>query len=134
MQGHYISVISLPVSDPGRSKAFYVDKLGFEAVMDNEFGSGLRWVMLRPPASRTAVTLVTWFDTMPPGSLKGTVLSVPDIEAVAAELRENGTLDPEDEIESAPWGRWVTIDDPDGNSWVVQQDNPLPPDFDVGGS
>lgn len=117
------------MSDPGRSKAFYIEKLGFELVMDNEFGSGLRWVMLRPPGAETAVTLVTWFDTMPPGSLKGTVLSVPDIEAAVAELRSNGALDRDEEIESAPWGRWVTVDDPDGNGWVVQQDNPLPPDF-----
>lgn len=129
MQDHRISVVSVPVSDPDRAKEFYLEKLGFELVMDNEFGPGLRWVMLRPPEAETAVTLVTWFDTMPPGSLNGSVLSVPDIEAAAAELRANGVLEPDDVIESAPWGRWVTLEDPDGNGWVVQQDNLPPYDF-----
>lgn len=129
MHGHHISLLSVPVSDPQRSKAFYVDKLGFDIVMDMEFGSGLRWVTLRPPGAEAAIALVTWFDTMPPGSLKGTVLAVDDIESTAAELRANGALDDDEEIESAPWGRWVSVEDPDGNSWVVQQDNPQPFDF-----
>jgi catechol 2,3-dioxygenase-like lactoylglutathione lyase family enzyme len=129
MHGHRIEVISVPVSNPDVAKAFYVDKLGMEVVMDNEFGAGMRWVMLRPPGAETAVTLVTWFDSMVPGSLKGTVLAVPDIEEAAAELRANGLLEPDEAIESAPWGRWVTIEDPDGNSWVVQQNSAGLPDF-----
>ncbi len=130
MKGHHIGVISVPVSDPDRSMAFYIDKLGFELVMDNRFGPGLRWVMLRPPGGETAITLATWFETMPPGSLNGTVLSVTDIEIAAAELRANGALGEDEEIETAPWGRSVTVEDPDGNAWVVQQNSPLPPDFD----
>jgi catechol 2,3-dioxygenase-like lactoylglutathione lyase family enzyme len=124
-----ISVISIPVSNPDRAKAFYTDELGFEEVMDRGFGPGLRWVMLRPPGAETAITLVTWFDSMPPGSLKGTVFSVPDIEVATSELRTAGTLDEDEEIQSAPWGRWVTVEDPDGNSWVIQQDSEIPDDF-----
>ncbi|MGH9294184.1 MAG: VOC family protein [Acidimicrobiales bacterium] len=129
MQHHHISVISVPVSNPDASMIFYVDVLGFEVLMDNHFGHGLRWVMLRPPGAKTAITLVTWFDTMPPGSLKGSVLSVPDIEAAADELRAKGAIGADQEIESAPWGRFVSLDDPDGNGWVVQQDNEGPIDF-----
>lgn len=129
MEGHHISVISVPVSNPDVSKRFYTEQMGFETVMDNELGHGLRWVMLRPPGAETAVTLVTWFDSMPPGSMRGTVLSVPDIEVTFAELRSNGAITDDQEIESAPWGRWVTVDDPDGNGWVVQQDAEGPIDF-----
>jgi DNA-binding transcriptional ArsR family regulator len=25
---------------------------------------------------------------------------------------------------TSPWGRWKTFEDPDGNGWVLQQDNP----------
>ncbi len=132
MKGHRIGVISVPVSNPDRALEFYVDKLGFELTMDNRFGHGLRWVMLKPPGGETAITLVTWFDTMPPGSLKGTVLEVPDVEAAAAELRASGAIEADDEIESAPWGRWVSVDDPDGNGWVIQQSSELPPDFAAG--
>jgi catechol 2,3-dioxygenase-like lactoylglutathione lyase family enzyme len=129
MSSAQISVMSVPVTDPGASKAFYTEVLGFELVMDNAFGKRLRWVMLRPPGGGTAITLVTWFETMPPGSLKGGVLSVPDIEATLAELQAKGALENDTLIESAPWGRWVTIDDPDGNGWVIQQDTEGPIDF-----
>ena len=129
MEGSHISVVSLPVSNPDMAKAFYIDMLGFELVMDNEFGTGMRWVMLRPPGAETAVTLVTWFTTMPPGSVKGTVLSVPDVEAAAAELRAKRVLEDDEEIQSAPWGRWVTIQDPDGNGWIIQEDAEGPIDF-----
>jgi catechol 2,3-dioxygenase-like lactoylglutathione lyase family enzyme len=129
LRDHRIEVISVPVRDPDRAKEFYIDKLGFELVMDNEFGAGLRWVMLRPPGAETAVTLTTWFDSMPAGSLKGTVLAVPDIEEAVAELRAHEVLAEDENIESAPWGRWVTIEDPDGNSWVVQQSSGGLPDF-----
>ena len=121
MHDHHLETISVPVSDPDRSKDFYREKLGFDVVMDNEFGRGLRWVMLRPPGGQTAITLVTWFDSMPPGSSQGLVLSVPDIEEAFAELKQNGVLEEDDRIETAPWGRWVSISDPDGNGWVVQQ-------------
>jgi catechol 2,3-dioxygenase-like lactoylglutathione lyase family enzyme len=128
MNGARISVISVPVSNPDKSKAFYVEALGFVVEMD-QASPGMRWVMLRLPGTETAITLTTWFETMPAGSLRGTVLSVPDIEAVAADFRSSGLIDEDTEIESAPWGRWVTIEDPDGNGWVVQQDAEGPVDL-----
>jgi catechol 2,3-dioxygenase-like lactoylglutathione lyase family enzyme len=124
VHAHHVSVFAVPVSDPARAKAFYTDVLGFEIVHESDFGSGLRWTTLRPPGRETAITLTTWFESMPPGSLSGTVLSVPDIEEAASELRAHGVLEEDDLIEQAPWGRFVTIEDPDGNSWVIQQDDP----------
>jgi catechol 2,3-dioxygenase-like lactoylglutathione lyase family enzyme len=124
----HISVISIPVSNPDKSKAFYVDVLGFELEMDQS-SPAMRWVMLRLPGTETAITLTTWFETMPPGSLRGTVLSVPDIEAAVVRLRASDLIDEDTEIESAPWGRWVTIEDLDGNGWVVQQDAEGPIDL-----
>ena len=41
-----IDIISIPVSDQVRSKAFYVDKLGFTVKRDNPMGPGQRWVEL----------------------------------------------------------------------------------------
>jgi catechol 2,3-dioxygenase-like lactoylglutathione lyase family enzyme len=46
-----LEVVSVPVSDQERAKAFYVDKLGFAVGVDSNFGEGMRWVMLRPPGS-----------------------------------------------------------------------------------
>jgi len=120
-----LEVISVPVSDQDRAKSFYTGKLGFSVEMDSSFAGGsMRWVMLRPPGSGTAITLVTWFETMPAGSLKGAVLGCDDLETTLAELTALGVRFAEDEIQEAPWGRWKTFDDPDGNSWVLQQSNP----------
>jgi catechol 2,3-dioxygenase-like lactoylglutathione lyase family enzyme len=119
-----LEVMSVPVSDQDRAKQFYADVLGFSIVMDNEFGPGMRWVMLRPPGGGTAVTLVTWFDSMPAGSLSGSVLGCDDLEPTLAELEGRGLAFAEDKIQEAPWGRWKTFTDPDGNGWVLQQNTP----------
>jgi len=119
-----LEVLSVPVSDQDRAKSFYADRLGFSVETDAAFGEGMRWVMLRPPGSSTAITLVTWFETMPAGSQKGTVLGCDDLEKTLAELTSRGVSFNEDQVQEAPWGRWKTFDDPDGNSWILQQDNP----------
>ena len=49
------------------------------------------------------------------------VLGCDDIEQTAAELTERGVSFNEDAIAEAPWGRWLTFADPDGNGWVLQQ-------------
>jgi catechol 2,3-dioxygenase-like lactoylglutathione lyase family enzyme len=119
-----LQVVSVPVSDQDRAKQFYVDVLGFSAEMDSQFGAGMRWVMLRPPGGGTAITLVTWFDSMAPGSLSGSVLGCDDLEKTLAELAGRGLSFAEDEVQEAPWGRWKTFTDPDGNGWVLQQNSP----------
>jgi catechol 2,3-dioxygenase-like lactoylglutathione lyase family enzyme len=120
-----IEVISVPVTDQDTAKRFYSEALGFTVEMDSTFGDGgMRWVMLRPPDGGTAVTLVTWFGTMVPGSQRGTVLGCDDIDQTAADLKARGVAFHEDGIQEAPWGRWLTFADPDGNAWVLQQTNP----------
>jgi catechol 2,3-dioxygenase-like lactoylglutathione lyase family enzyme len=115
----HISLLSLPVSDQDRAVAFYVGTLGLELVADNHMGPAQRWVQVAPKGATTSITLVTWFDTMPAGSLKGLVLETDDLDAEVASLRAKG-VEPT-EPEDAPWGRFVTVADPDGNGIVVQQ-------------
>jgi catechol 2,3-dioxygenase-like lactoylglutathione lyase family enzyme len=120
-----LQVVSVPVSDQDRARDFYAGVLGFTVEMDSEFGGGaMRWVMLRPPGGGTAITLVTWFESMAAGSLNGSVLGCDDLEQTLAELSARGVTFAEDKIQEAPWGRWKTFTDPDGNAWVLQQDNP----------
>ena len=113
-----VQLFSLPVSDQDRARDFYVDTLGFELVSDTAMGPDQRWVQVRPPGSQTSITLVTWFATMPPGSLKGLVIETDDLDgdvmALAARGLEVGDID------TAPWGRYVTFDDPDGNGLILQ--------------
>jgi catechol 2,3-dioxygenase-like lactoylglutathione lyase family enzyme len=118
-----LEVISVPVRDPERARLFYAGALGFTVEIDS-FDGGMRWITLRPPGSGTAITLVTWFETMPAGSLRGAVLGCDSLEQTLAELAGRGVAFLEDEIQEAPWGRWKTFADPDGNAWIVQQTNP----------
>jgi catechol 2,3-dioxygenase-like lactoylglutathione lyase family enzyme len=114
-----IDIVSVPVSDQDRAKAFYCDKLGFAELSDTLMGNGTRWVQLAPPGATTSVTLVTWFDSMPAGSLKGLVLNTDTLDADVEELkRRKVEMSP---IEAQPWARFVTLSDPDGNVLVLQQ-------------
>jgi catechol 2,3-dioxygenase-like lactoylglutathione lyase family enzyme len=114
-----ISVVSIPVRNQQRAREFYEEKLGFCVVSDIESG-GQRWITLRPKGSSTSITLVTWFKEMKPGSLRGLVLSVPDITEAVDDLRRRGLKAVT--VEKAPWGHWLSLEDPDGNQWIIQQD------------
>jgi predicted enzyme related to lactoylglutathione lyase len=86
-----IEVMSVPVSDQDQAKTFYTEVLGFSCEIDSAFGDGMRWVMLRPPGGGSAITLVTWFDEMTAGWLRGTVLGCDDLDDTAAQLRGRGS-------------------------------------------
>ncbi len=120
-----VQLLSIPVSDQDRARAFYVDTLGFSLVMDTMMGPDMRWVMVAPPGAETAITLVTWFPTMPAGTLKGLVLETDDLDGDLARLAEHGVR-PANGIEEAPWGRFVQFDDPDGNGLILQATVPNP--------
>jgi catechol 2,3-dioxygenase-like lactoylglutathione lyase family enzyme len=112
-------VVSVPVSDPDRAKAFYRDILGFELIADEPMGPDRRWIQLGPKGAQTSITLVTWFESMPPGSLDGVVLATNTLDADYADLAKKGLK--LTSIESEFWGRYTTFDDPDGNGFVLQQ-------------
>jgi catechol 2,3-dioxygenase-like lactoylglutathione lyase family enzyme len=113
----HVHVLSVPVADQDRARDFYVNTLGFDLIAENPMGPDQRWIHVAPKGATTGLTLVTWFDTMPPGSLKGLVLQTPDLDAETERLRQAGVgiTGPED----APWGRFSTFDDPDGNGIVL---------------
>jgi catechol 2,3-dioxygenase-like lactoylglutathione lyase family enzyme len=121
-----ITLISFPVSDQERAKSFYQDKLGFKVTADFIMGNaeageraGNRWVTLLPPGGGPSITLTTWFEDLHPGVMKLT-LSTTDVGKTYRELKSKGVV-PNNEISDAPWGRWFSIDDPDGNNWLIVQ-------------
>jgi catechol 2,3-dioxygenase-like lactoylglutathione lyase family enzyme len=114
-----VDIVSVPVADQERAKQFYVEVLGFAVREDAELGEGRRWIELCPPGGGASITLVTWFDAMPAGSLRGLVLGTLDAPAAFAELGSRGVAFAEDAVEDAPWGRWATFSDPDGNGWIL---------------
>jgi predicted enzyme related to lactoylglutathione lyase len=63
---------------------------------------------------------------MPPGAAKGTVLETSDLDGDVAALRSRGVVI-DAGVQEAPWGRFVTFDDPDGNGLVLQTTAPAAP-------
>ena len=115
-----VKVISVPVSDQERAKEFYVQKLGFELTRDDKSVPGIRWVQVTPKGGAPSLTLVTWFETMPPGSLQGLVLASDDLKAECDRLAADGVRF-DRPLEEQPWGSEAVICDPDGNKLVLQQ-------------
>jgi catechol 2,3-dioxygenase-like lactoylglutathione lyase family enzyme len=115
-----VQLFSVPVSDPERAKTFYVDTLGFTLVSDTMMGEDQRWIQVVPPGAQTSITLVTWFETMPSGSLRGLVLETDDLEGDMQRLHAADVAF-DSGIERAPWGQYAQFSDPDGNGLILQQ-------------
>jgi catechol 2,3-dioxygenase-like lactoylglutathione lyase family enzyme len=113
-----ISIVSVPVSDQDRSLAFYVDVLGLELLDDSPMGPTMRWVRIAPKLAQTSITLVTWFPSMVPGSLKGLLFNTDNLEDDVDRIRAAGVE--VSEVQEEAWGRYVTLDDPDGNGIIVR--------------
>jgi catechol 2,3-dioxygenase-like lactoylglutathione lyase family enzyme len=122
--------VVVPVSDVDRAKAFYSEQLGFNVDVDHRPNEHFRVVQLTPPGSGCSVTIGTGLAPMEPGSLKGLQLVVSDVEAARAQLVERGVdvspirhFDGTDWADGhgGPWNSFIFFDDPDGNSWAVQE-------------
>ena len=119
-----LELVAIPVSDVDRAKAFYVDKVGFNADHDHLVSDEIRFVQLTPPGSACSIAIGNGVSDQPPGSVQGMQIVVSDIEAARAELAERG-VDVSD-VQVFPWGSFVFFSDPDGNGWAVQQLPPRP--------
>ena len=72
-----------------------------------------------PPADQLRLTHTYACVTLRSSDDQGTVLETTDLDAEVAALRDRG-VPMDGEIEEAPWGRWATFSDPDGNGFVLQ--------------
>jgi catechol 2,3-dioxygenase-like lactoylglutathione lyase family enzyme len=128
-----LELVVVPVSDVDRAKDFYINKAGFELLVDTSAGPDFRVVQLVPPGSACAIAIGTGIGSMPPGSLHGLHLCVTDIEAARDELAGRGVeladtfhygeagqvpgIDPE----RRSYATFMPFQDPDGNTWLVQE-------------
>jgi catechol 2,3-dioxygenase-like lactoylglutathione lyase family enzyme len=125
-----LELVPVPVSDVDRAKAFYTEKLGFILAVDRQVNGVGRIVQLTPPGSACSIVIGLDIETMPPGSLRGLLLVVSNIEEARAELVERGV--DVGEVQHLDAGSWVTgavedpyesfaqFSDPDGNGWSLQ--------------
>lgn len=130
-----LEVVIVPVADVDRSYEFYVDRLGFTLDTDHRAGDAFRVVQVTPPGSACSIVFGKGLGGgAEPGTLKGCQLVVDDIEAAHKQLEaagvENtgpqhfdasGAMVPGPEPTRADYGSFIYFDDPDGNTWAVQE-------------
>jgi catechol 2,3-dioxygenase-like lactoylglutathione lyase family enzyme len=132
-----LEVISLPVSDVERAKAFY-SKLGWRLDADFTVGES-HAVQFTPPGSPASIHFGSHITPATPGSAQGLLLIVSDIEAAREDLAARGVQVSEvyhyagfNRVDStqrlsgpAPdrrsYASWLSFSDPDGNGWLVQE-------------
>ena len=127
-----LEVVTIPVSDVDRAKAFYLS-LGWRLDIDFEPAPGVRGVQFTPPGSPTSIQFGSGSTTMKEPH-QGLLLVVDDIERAREDLVSRGAdvgeifhlepgkgpaagLDPE---RRSYFSRAV-MTDPDGNQWQLQE-------------
>jgi catechol 2,3-dioxygenase-like lactoylglutathione lyase family enzyme len=137
-----LEVVVIPVSDVDRAKEFY-KKLGWRLDADFPFDNGFRIVQFTPPGSGCSVQFGAKITSAAPGSAKGLYLVVSDIEAARTEIIARGVaisdvfhagtpgaqFQPDatsgrvsgPAADHATYSSFATFNDPDGNSWLLQE-------------
>lgn len=125
-----LEVVVVPVSDVDRAKHFYADQVGFVVDVDHAVSDAFRVVQMTPRGSGCSITVGKGLGDGVPGTSKGLQLVVSDVEAARAELVERGVeVTPVRSFvdgvwkdgHGGPWNSFIFFDDPDGNSWTVQE-------------
>jgi len=115
--------VCVTVADTDRAIDFYVDKLGFEKIVDVPMGPEMRWVEVVLPGTETTIALAP----PPPGqsaggSQTGIILDTSDVDGDHATLKAEG-VDVDDEVsrygDPVPPMFWFR--DPDGNTLSIVQ-------------
>ena len=115
-----LNTVALYVTDQERSRAFYVDVLGFEVRTDATMGEMGRWLEVAPPGGQTAFVLsdaAAFAKQDRIGQSADVTLSCDDVFALHKRLTEHGVE--VDEPEKQAWGTFLRVSDPDGHTFVV---------------
>jgi predicted enzyme related to lactoylglutathione lyase len=126
-----LELVVVPVADQDRAKAFYVDRLGWDLIVDHRAGDEFRVIQVAPPGSPCAIALMHNPDAA--GSVQGLHLVVNDIEAARSDLAGGG-VDVSDffhfeggsQVTGLDSGRgdynsFLSFNDPEGTGWMVQE-------------
>ena len=126
-----LELVVVPVSDVDRAKTFYIERVGFNLLVDHRAGDDFRVVQLTPPGSGCSIAVMRNMEA--PGSVQGLHLVVPDIDTAQVELLgrgtdiseifhfESGSQVPGPDPQRSDYGSYLSFSDPDGNSWLVQE-------------
>jgi len=118
-----LELVPIPVVDVDRSKAFYIEKLGFKEDVDVRPAAGVRVVQMTPLGSACSISIGTGlsvYEDSPPGSVKGLHLVVSDIEKARTDLVSRGVdVSPVEEVGDGV--KYAAFEDPDGNTFTLQE-------------
>ena len=135
-----LEVVVIPVSDVDRAKHFY-SRLGWRVDADFAFEDSWHVLQVTPTGSGCSFFFGKGLTKAPPGSVKGLLLVVDDIEAARAEVKRAGVdvseafhfegsrlhfADtqgrlPGPDPERRSYFTLASFNDPDGNEWVLQE-------------
>jgi catechol 2,3-dioxygenase-like lactoylglutathione lyase family enzyme len=119
-----LEAVVVPVSDVDRAKQFYKG-LGWREDADFLIDEGFHIIQMTPPGSAASIHFGVGLPPAPPGSIAGLFLAVTDIEAARAELIERGadpaSHAPGPDPDRRSYASYATFDDPDGNTFVLQE-------------
>jgi catechol 2,3-dioxygenase-like lactoylglutathione lyase family enzyme len=130
-----LELVLIPVSDVDRAKSFYLDKAGFDLLVDTKINDNMRVVQVTPPGSSCSIGFGIGITGAAPGSAQGLHLVVSDIVAARAELAgrqveisevrhlESGEWVPGPHPQRGNYESFADFADPDGNIWVLQEVN-----------
>jgi catechol 2,3-dioxygenase-like lactoylglutathione lyase family enzyme len=129
-----LEAVVIPVSDVDRAKRFYSD-LGWRLDGDFVVGDEFRGIQFTPPGSQCSIHFGKGATSAAPGSASGLYLVVSDIEAARAALIARGVTVSDVFHRAGPgkpalkgphpqrssYSSFATFNDPDGNSWLLQE-------------
>lgn len=109
---HQTVIPQLRITEADKSRAFYVQGLGFTVDWEHRFGPGYPLFMQLTRAGQTLFLTEHTGDCQPGGAV---YFIVPDADALAAQFIGNG-IQTTNGIADTPWGtREFVLTDPDGN-------------------
>jgi catechol 2,3-dioxygenase-like lactoylglutathione lyase family enzyme len=123
-----LEVVTIPVSDVDRAKAFY-ERIGWRLDVDID-GGAFRVVQFTPPHSQCSIHLGTGLTQTAPGSADRMILAVKDIAVAREDLVNRGVAVSEvyeqrppgfEGLEGRSYFAYASFQDPDGNGWLLQE-------------
>lgn len=126
-----LELVVVPVADVDRAKVFYLEKAGFDLLVDHLAGGDFRVVQVTPPGSACSIAIMR--NPEKAGSAEGLHLVVSDLDAARAELVGRGVevsemyhfgpdgQQPGPDPQRRDYNSFVTFTDPDGTVWLVQE-------------
>lgn len=135
-----LEVLIIPVSDVDRARAFY-EKLGFRLDIDYVASEDFRILQFTPPNSEASIIFGKGVTSAKPGWKDNLVLAVDDLEAARRDLIARGITVSEvfhyaggpfnnavknprvagRDPEGRSYYSFASFEDPDGNSWILQE-------------